>query len=111
MTLKQLTHRKKVKLPSHHATLKNETKLAWWWWDLIKKNTTNQDNHARGVVVLGVSLDCVASEVLYLQWFLCGELISDGPAETRYFIFMIKYRQFPENGQRQISYISNLHQS
>jgi len=31
---------------------------------------------------LGVSLDCVASEVLYLRWFLCGERISDGPVET-----------------------------
>ena len=82
MTLKQLTNRKKVEFPSRHATTKNVTKLAWWWWDSISKNTTNQGDRARGVVVLGVSLDCVASEVLYLQWFLCGELISDGPAET-----------------------------
>jgi hypothetical protein len=61
---------------------KNVTKLAWWWWGSFLKNTTNQGDRARGVVVLGVSLDCVASEVLYLRWFLCGELISDGPAET-----------------------------
>jgi hypothetical protein len=61
---------------------KNVTKLAWWWWGSFLKNTTNQGDRARGVVVLGVSLDCVASEVLYLRWFLCGELTSDGPAET-----------------------------
>ena len=46
------------------------------------KNTTNQGDRAGDVVVVGVSLDCVASKVLYLQWFLCGERISDGPEET-----------------------------
>ena len=46
------------------------------------KNTTNQGDCAGDVVVLGVPLDFVASEVLYLRWFLCGERISDGPAET-----------------------------
>ena len=35
-----------------------------------------------GALLLWGGLDCVASEVLYLQWFLCGELISDRPAET-----------------------------
>ena len=41
----------------------------------------NQDNHAGGIVLLVVDLDCVVAEVPYLQWFWCGEQISDGPAE------------------------------
>jgi hypothetical protein len=61
---------------------KNLTKLTWWWCDSISKNMTNQGDRAGDVVVLGVSLDFVALEVLYLWWFLCGERISDGPAET-----------------------------
>jgi hypothetical protein len=31
---------------------------------------------------LGVSLNCVVSEVLYLRWFLCGWRISDCPVES-----------------------------
>jgi hypothetical protein len=46
------------------------------------KNKTNQGDCSGDIVVLGVFLDFVVSEVLYLQWFLCGEQISDGPAET-----------------------------
>ncbi len=46
------------------------------------KNTTNQGDRAGCIVAVGVDLDSVASEVPYLRWFLCGELISDGPAET-----------------------------
>ncbi len=42
----------------------------------------NQDNRAGGIVLLVVDLDCVAAEVPYLRWFLCGERISDGLAET-----------------------------
>lgn len=42
---------------------------------------TNQSDHAGGIVAVGLALDFVASEVPYLQWFLCGHLISDGAAE------------------------------
>ena len=45
------------------------------------KNLMNQGNHAGDIVVLDVVLNCVASRVLYLQWFLWGELISDGAVE------------------------------
>ena len=48
----------------------------------VLDNTTNQGNRAGCIVAVGVDLDCVASEVFYLRWFLCGERISDGPAET-----------------------------
>jgi hypothetical protein len=34
---------------------------------------------------MDVIVDCVAVEVLYLRWFLCGRLISDDAAE----IFMV----------------------
>ena len=42
---------------------------------------TNQGDRSGGVVVLVVDLTCAASEVLYLRWFLYGELVSDGAAE------------------------------
>ena len=34
------------------------------------------------IVVVDVPMDCVVVEVLYLQWFLCGRLISDDAAEV-----------------------------
>ena len=61
---------------------KNVTKLVWWWWGSFYKNKMNQSNRAAWIVALVVYLKCAASEVLYLRWFLCGERISDGPAET-----------------------------
>jgi hypothetical protein len=61
---------------------KNVTKLVWWWWGSFLKTMTNQGDLAGDVVVLGVSLNCVASEDLYLRWFLCGGRISDRPAES-----------------------------
>jgi hypothetical protein len=41
LSFKLLTEREKVEFPTHHATTKNETKLAWWWWDSFSKNTMN----------------------------------------------------------------------
>ena len=41
----------------------------------------NQGDRAGGIVVLVVDLKRAASEVLYLRWFLCGDLISNGAAE------------------------------
>jgi hypothetical protein len=70
-----------VVIPSCHATTKNVTKLAWWFCEAISKNTTNQGDRTGCIVVLVVDLNCVASEVLHLRWFLCGDLISDGAAE------------------------------
>ena len=46
------------------------------------QNTMNQGDCAGGIVVLVVDLKRAASEVPYLRWFLCGDLISDGVAET-----------------------------
>jgi hypothetical protein len=60
---------------------KNVTKLAWWLCEAISKNTTNQGDRVGGIVAWCVELNCVAAEVLYLRWFLCGEQISDGAAE------------------------------
>ncbi len=80
--IKILTNRERVNFPTHRAMTKNVTKLAWWWGGSILINTTNQGDRAGCIVAVGVDLDCVASEVLYLRWFLCGEWISDGPAET-----------------------------
>ena len=60
---------------------KNVTKLARWWLDLFLKNLTNQGNHAGDIVALDEALNCVAPGVLYLQWFLYGELVSDSVAE------------------------------
>jgi hypothetical protein len=48
---------------------------------MISKYMMNQSNHAGVIVAVGAALDCVASEVPYLRWFLCGDLISDGAAE------------------------------
>ena len=45
------------------------------------QNTMNQGDCAGGIVVLVVELKRAASEVLYLRWFLCGDLISNGAAE------------------------------
>ena len=42
----------------------------------------NQGNRAGANVALVVELKRAASEVLYLRRFLCGDLISDGAAET-----------------------------
>jgi hypothetical protein len=42
---------------------------------------TSQGDRAGDIVVLDVALNCVALGVLYLRWFLWGELISDGAAE------------------------------
>jgi hypothetical protein len=61
---------------------KNVTKLAWWLCEVISKNTTNQGDRTEGIVVLVVDLKRTASEALYLQWFLCGNLISNGAAEV-----------------------------
>ena len=33
------------------------------------------------IVAVGVALDCVASGVLYLRWFLWSDLIPDGAVE------------------------------
>ena len=41
----------------------------------------NQGDRAGCIVVLVVDVKCAASEVLYLRWFLCGDLISNGVAE------------------------------
>ena len=41
----------------------------------------NWDDRAGYVVVVGVAVDYVAAEVLYLWWFLWGRLISDEAAE------------------------------
>jgi hypothetical protein len=41
LAFKHLTNRKKVDFPTHHATMKNVTKLAWWWWDSFSINTMN----------------------------------------------------------------------
>ena len=41
----------------------------------------NQGDRAGANVALVVDLKRAASEVLYLRWFLCGDLISDGAAE------------------------------
>jgi hypothetical protein len=60
---------------------KNVTKLAWWWRGSFVQNTMNQGDCAGGIVVLVVELKRAASEVLYLRWFLCGDLISNGAAE------------------------------
>ena len=62
-------------------TTKNVTKLAGWWLDLFLKNMTNQGNRAGDIVILDEALICVAPGGLYLQWFLYGELVSDGAAE------------------------------
>ena len=46
------------------------------------QNTMNQGDRAGGIVFLVVDLKRAASEVPYLRWFLCGDLISDAVAET-----------------------------
>ena len=81
MTLKQLTNRKKVEFPSRRSMTKNVTKLAWWLCEAISNNTTNQGDCAGVNVGFIVYLKRAASEVLYLQWLLCGDLISEGVAE------------------------------
>ena len=48
---------------------------------MISNNTTNQGDRAGGNVGFVVYLKRAASEVLYLRWLLCGDLISDGAAE------------------------------
>jgi hypothetical protein len=60
---------------------KNVTKMAWWLCEAISKNTMNQGNRTGGIVVLVVYLKHTVSDVPYLQWFWCGDLISDGAAE------------------------------
>ena len=45
----------------------------------------NSDDRAGDVVVVGVAVDNVPAEVLYLRWFVQGRLISDEMAE----IFMV----------------------
>jgi hypothetical protein len=41
----------------------------------------NQGDRAGEIVVLVVYLKRAVSDVPYLQWFWCGDLISDGAAE------------------------------
>ena len=81
MTLNQQTNRKKVNFPSLCSMSKIVTKLALRWRGSFLKNTTTQRDRAGDVVVLVVDLKRAASEVLYLRWFLCGDLISAGAAE------------------------------
>jgi hypothetical protein len=71
-----------VEFPSRHAMTKNVTKYAWWWRGSFLQNTMNQGDRAGGIVFLVVDLKRAASEVPYLRWFLCGDLISDAVAET-----------------------------
>ena len=68
-------------ISQHIMVQKNVSKLAWWLCEAISKNTTNQGDRPERIVVLVVDLKRAASEVLYLRWFLCGDLISDGAAE------------------------------
>ena len=82
MTSKQLTNREKAEFRSRRSMSKNVTKITWWLCEAISENTTNQGDRAGEMVALVVYLKRTASEVLYLRWFLCGEWISDGPAET-----------------------------
>ena len=42
----------------------------------------NSDDHVGDVVLVGVAVDYAPAEVLYLQWFLQGRLISDEMAEV-----------------------------
>lgn len=38
-------------------------------------------DHAGDVFVMGVAIDCTATELLYLWWHLCGRPISGAVAE------------------------------
>ena len=40
-----------------------------------------------------------------------NQLINHSYEKKRYFIFMVRFGQFPEIGQRQIAYINNFHRS
>ena len=40
-----------------------------------------------------------------------GSVIDVGDAAAGSFIFMVRFGQFPENGQRQRAYINNFHRS
>ena len=41
----------------------------------------NSDDRSGYIIVMGVTVNYVVAEVLYLRWFLCGGLICEDAAE------------------------------
>jgi hypothetical protein len=73
-----------VYFPKHHATTKcNKTGMMMMVVILQKYSESGQS--CRGYCSRYVTMDRSVAGALYLQWFLCGRLISDGAAE----IFMV----------------------
>ena len=70
----------RIPITSCHDKKCNKIGMVVVGFDLNKYDESRRSH--LGCCFLGVSLDCVVPEFLYLRWFLCGELISDGPAET-----------------------------
>ena len=66
----------KGSIPVTSCHTKNVTELAWWWWVCAQNYDDLRQLH-RVTVVMGVDVDYVPVEALYLGWFLWDLLISD----------------------------------
>ena len=73
------------------VTKAKKTKKVSWHWDTIHQQAFDD-------VKATITRDVTLAYPGYMQGF-------------GYFIFMVRFGQFPENGQRQIAYINNFHQS